>query len=332
MTPTETTPIARPARLGALQIGSAAEGTAATLDRLLAHRAALIEARLDLLVLPEALLGGYPKGADFGTRLGYRTPDGREAYLAYWRQAVALDGPEVGALRDLARAANSAIVAGVVERDGATLYCTALFIDAGGALIGRHRKLMPTATERLVWGQGSAIEPTVMETRAGRAAAAICWENYMPQYRQALYRQGIDIWCAPTVDERDIWRASMRHIAYEARCFLISACQFQPPATSALGRPITLRDRAEDAAMIGGGSMIVSPLGEVLAGPLIGAEGLIVADIDRDDVIRARFDLDVVGHYARAELFEAKIPAQAMSSTAETAAASGTSPPNSNGA
>lgn len=293
----------RLARLGALQIGSAAEGTAATLDRLLGHRDALIDARLDLLVLPEALLGGYPKGADFGTRLGYRTPDGRAAFLDYWQQAVALDGPEVAALCGLARDANSAIVAGVVERDGATLYCTALFIDAAGTLIGRHRKLMPTATERLVWGQGSTIEPTVMDTRAGRAAAAICWENYMPRYRDALYRRGIELWCAPTVDEREIWRVSMRHIAYEARCFLVSACQLQPPATHALGRPITLRDRAEDQPLIGGGSMIVSPLGEILAGPLIGEEGLIVAEIDRNDVIRARFDLDVAGHYARADLF-----------------------------
>jgi len=160
----------------------------------------------------------------------------------------------------LAREVNSALVAGIVERKGGTLHCTAVFITAAGDIAGRHRKLMPTAIERLVWGQATEFELTTMDTSAGRAGAAICWENYMPLYRYSLYEKGIDVWCAPTVDDRDIWRASMRHIAYEGRCFVVSACQVQPPATSALGRTITLRDRPEDQPTIRGGSMIVSPL------------------------------------------------------------------------
>lgn len=297
----------RSARLGAFQIGSSPDGTAATLERILAHGPAIKEARLDLLVFPEALLGGYPKGADFGARVGYRTPEGREAYLRYWREAIDLDGPEVAALCDLAREANTAMVVGAIERDGGTLYCVALFIDAEGHFIGRHRKLMPTASERLIWGQGDGSTLTTMRTRAGLAGSAICWENYIPLFRAAMYEKKLDIWCAPTVDEREIWRLSMRHVAYEARCFVVSACQVQPPATEALGFPITLRDRPDHTPLIRGGSCIVSPLGEVIAGPLQGEEGLVTAEVDLDDIIRARFDLDGVGHYARPDVFRLQI-------------------------
>jgi nitrilase len=291
------------ARLGALQLGADPSGTAATLATILSYRDAIAVARLDLLVLPEAVLGGYPKGSDFGVRLGYRTPAGREAFRRYWEQAIAIDGPEVAALCELARDCGTAMVVGAIERAGATLYCVALFIDAAGNFIGRHRKLMPTAAERLVWGQGDGSTLTVMDTAAGKAGSAICWENYMPLLRTAMYAKGVDIWCAPTVDERDIWHASMRHIACESRCFLVTACQYQPAATEAQGAPITLRDRPEDQAMIRGGSCIISPYGDVLAGPLYGAEGLLTAEIDRSEIIRARFDLDATGHYARPDVF-----------------------------
>jgi nitrilase len=300
----------RPARLGAFQIGSSPEGTVATLERILAHGPAIKDARLDLLVFPEALLGGYPKGADFGARVGYRTPEGREAYLRYWREAIDLDGPEVAALCDLAREAKTAMVVGAIERDGGTLYCVALFIDADGNFKGRHRKLMPTASERLIWGQGDGSTLTTMQTRAGIAGSAICWENYMPLFRAAMYEKKLDVWCAPTVDEREIWQLSMRHVAYEARCFVVSACQVQPSATEALGFPITLRDRPDHAPLIRGGSCIVSPLGEVIAGPLHGEEGLVTAEVDLDDIIRARFDLDGVGHYARPDVFDLKVGQQ----------------------
>lgn len=136
----------RPARLGALQIGSSPEGTAATLERILEHEAAICDEALDVLVLPEALLGGYPKGADFGDRVGYRTDRGREQYPDYWSQAIEVAGPEVQRLCALARHAGTAVVVGMVERDGATLYCTALLIDSAGALVGHHRKLVPTGS------------------------------------------------------------------------------------------------------------------------------------------------------------------------------------------
>jgi nitrilase len=290
------------ARLAALQIGSRAT-TAETLAALLARRAELADARPDLLVLPEALFGGYPKGADFGVRLGYRTPPGREAFRRYWEQAIELDGPEVAALGELAAALNCTIISGAIVRAGATLHCTALHIAPDGSLAGHRGKLMPTAAERLIWGQGGAQDVVSFASPIGRIGAPICWENFMPLLRTALYGQGVTLWAAPTVDDRPQWEVAMRHIAHEGRCFLVSACQYVPPSQMALGEPITLIDRAADVPLIGGGSLIVSPMGEVLAGPLRGQEGLIVAEVDLADVVRARFDFDATGHYARHDIF-----------------------------
>ena len=215
--------------IAALQLGSSSEGTAITLEKILSYKEKIQQSNCDLLVMPEALLGGYPKGSDFGTRVGYRSDEGREEFLQYWQQAVDLDGPEVLALGKLAKESNTSIVIGVIERSNTTLYCTALFISESGELIAKHRKLMPTASERLIWGQGDGSTIPVVETPAGRVGAAICWENYIPLLRTAMYAKGLEIWCAPTVDDRDIWQASMKHIAYEGRNFLVSACQYQAP-------------------------------------------------------------------------------------------------------
>jgi nitrilase len=187
----------------------------------------------------------------------------------------------------------------VIERDSTTLYCTALFFSASGELAGKHRKLVPTAMERLIWGQGDGSTLYAMQTDAGRIGAAICWENMMPLLRTAMYAKGLDIWCAPTVDERDMWQVSMRHIAYEGRLFVISACQYQPPP--AASAPI---DWPRDRPLIRGGSIIVSPLGDVLAGPVYDHEELVVATVDLDDVVRGRYDFDATGHYARPDVFK----------------------------
>ena len=250
--------------------------------------------------MPEAVLGGYPKGEHFGTRLGYRLPEGREAFARYHANAVDLDGPEIAELADLSTRTGATLVLGVIERAGASLFCTALFIEPERGLVAKHRKLMPTGTERLIWSQGDGSTMPVVDSRAGKLGAAICWENHMPLFRTAMYAKGVEIWCAPTVDERDIWRSSMRHIAHEGRCFVISACQVQP-SPAELG--MTMEHWDADRPLIGGGSMIVGPLGDVLAGPLERETGLITASIDMEDVIRARYDLDVVGHYSRPDVF-----------------------------
>jgi nitrilase len=287
-------------KVAALQIGSSAAGKAATLEQILAFEAQIRASGAKLVVMPEALLGGYPKGEIFGTRLGYRLPEGREAFARYYENAIDVPGAETQALAELSTRCGASLVIGVIERDGSTLFCTALFFNPDEGLVAKHRKLMPTGTERLIWGQGDGSTLPTVNTEAGVAGAAICWENHMPLLRTAMYAKGVQIWCAPTVDEREIWQCSMRHIAHEGRCFVISACQVQA-SPAALGIDVPGWD--ENRPLINGGSLIVGPLGEVLAGPLHGETGLIVAEIDTGELTRARYDFDVVGHYARPDVF-----------------------------
>lgn len=287
--------------IAALQIGSDPRGKAATLESILSYEDQISSSRAALVVMPEAILGGYPKGEIFGTRLGYRMPEGRETFARYYDNAVDLDGPELDLLSQLSTRTGATLVAGIIERAGASLFCTAVFIEPSRGLVAKHRKLMPTGTERLIWSQGDGSTMPMVESRAGRLGAAICWENHMPLFRTAMYAKGVEIWCAPTVDARDVWRSSMRHIAHEGRCFLLSACQVQP---SPRELNITLEGWESDLPLIAGGSMIIGPLGDVLAGPAGSEPTLLTAEIDLRDVIRARYDFDVVGHYSRPDVFQ----------------------------
>ncbi|QZI73423.1 carbon-nitrogen hydrolase family protein [Pseudomonas protegens] len=290
--------------VAALQIGALPEGKAATLEQILSYEGAMIEAGAQLVVMPEALLGGYPKGEGFGTQLGYRLPEGREAFARYFANAIDVPGAESEALAGLSARTGAHLVLGVIERSGSTLYCTALFFDPQQGLVAKHRKLMPTGTERLIWGQGDGSTLPVLDTQVGRVGAVICWENMMPLLRTAMYAQGIEVWCAPTVDEREMWQVSMRHIAHEGRCFVVSACQVQA-SPQELG--LTIANWPAERPLIAGGSVIVGPMGDVLAGPLVGSAGLISAEIDTADLVQARYDYDVVGHYARADVFELSV-------------------------
>ena len=287
--------------VAALQIGALPEGKAATLEQILSYEAAIIEAGAQLVVMPEALLGGYPKGEGFGTQLGYRLPEGREAFARYFANAIEVPGVETDALAALSARTGANLVLGVIERSGSTLYCTALYFDPQQGLSGKHRKLMHTGTERLIWGKGNGSTLPVLDTQVGRVGAVICWENMMPLLRTAMYAQGIEVWCAPTVDEREMWQVSMRHIAHEGRCFVVSACQVQA-SPEELG--LEIANWPAQRPLIAGGSVIVGPMGDVLAGPLVGRAGLISAQIDTADLVRARYDYDVVGHYARPDVFE----------------------------
>jgi predicted amidohydrolase len=260
------------------------------------------EARAEVVVLPEAFLGGYPKGLDFDITVGRRTDAGRELFRRYHAAAIEIPGPEVDALAAVTRDLRCHAVVGAVERRGATLYCVALFFGPTGYL-GLHRKLMPTAAERYLWGQGDGSTLPVIDTGAARLGAAICWENYMPLFRTTMYAKGVDLWCAPTVDDRDQWQASMRHVALEGRCFVLSANQFLRRD----GVPSELHTQDMEPVLINGGSVIVSPLGEVLAGPLRDCEGILTAELDLDDLPRARFDFDAVGHYARPDVFSLRV-------------------------
>ena len=290
--------------LSILQIGSSPDGTSATLDKILGYEAEILNSQSDILVMPEALLGGYPKGESFGTQLGFRTESGRDTYKKYFDAAIDLSGPEVEALCHLSEKSNTSIVTGLIEKSGSTLYCTAIFIDPKQGLVNKHRKLMPTGSERLIWGQGDGSTLPVVETAAGKAGAAICWENYMPLLRTSMYSKGVEIWCAPTVDARPVWQSTMQHIALEGRCFVVSACQYQP-SPAELGLKVENWD--DDSPLIPGGSVIYGPLGDQLIEPLLNKEGLITAQINMDDIARSRYDLDVIGHYARPDIFELRV-------------------------
>ena len=296
--------------IAALQIGPDPKGKSATVQNILSFEQQIKESKANLVVLPEAVLGGYPKGEGFGTRLGYRTQEGRDAFKEYFNNSIEMDGPELAQLAGLSTRTGATLVIGIIERAGSSLFCTAVFIEPNQGIVGKHRKLMPTGSERLIWSQGDGSTMPVIQTKAGKIGAAICWENHMPLFRTAMYGKGLEIWCAPTVDEREIWQSTMRHIAHEGRCFVISACQVQPSPNS-LGRVVENWDG--DKPLIAGGSVIVGPLGDVLAGPLRNETGLISAEIDTADLAGARYDLDVVGHYSRPDVFKLSVNDRACS-------------------
>jgi nitrilase len=273
-----------------------------------------------LVVFPEAFVSAYPKGLDFGARVGGRTQEGRRMFRRYFESAVDVPGPAVDILASLAREHAVYLVIGVIEREGGTLYCTVLFFDAAGELMGKHRKLMPTAMERLVWGMGDGSTMPVFDTPLGKIGAVICWENYMPLLRTAMYAKGIQLYCAPTVDDRDTWARSMQHIAFEGRCFVLSAVQYLRRGDCPEDYP-AIQGNDPATVLIRGGSVIVNPQGVVLAGPNYDGEAILLADINLDEIAEGKYDLDVVGHYARPDVFRLTVnerPTPAVSISEET--------------
>jgi nitrilase len=277
----------------------------ATLERVGELTAAAAAEGADLVVFPEAFVPAYPRGLSFGAVVGSRSPAGRDLWARYWDASLDVPGAGVERLGAIAAQHRVELVIGVIERAGTraggTLYCTTLYIGPDGRLQGRHRKLKPTGSERLVWGEGDGSTLTVVDTPWGRLGGLICWEHYMPLARTAIYEQGVDLWVAPTADARDGWQATMRHVAMEGRCFVFSSNQYVRRADY----PGDLQSLIEtdEEEMCRGGSVIVSPLGEVLAGPTYGSETILIAQIDTREIARARYDLDPVGHYARPDLF-----------------------------
>lgn len=289
------------------QTSSVLLDTPATVARALALMADAAAQGAQLLVFPEAFIGGYPKGADFHIYLGGRTPQGRSEFKAYFDSAVAIDGPEIAQLAEAAGRHRLHVVVGVIEREGGTLYCTAVYLGADGRVLGKHRKLMPTALERLVWGFGDGSTLAAVDTPWGKLGAVICWENYMPMLRMAMYRQRVAIYCAPTADDRDSWQATMRHIALEGRCFVLSACQHLRRAQFPAGQMNNRLPDAPDTVLMRGGSLIVDPLGRVLAGPVFDEDALLSAELDLSLIPMAQMDFDVVGHYARPDVFSLQV-------------------------
>jgi nitrilase len=261
-----------------------------------------------IVLLPEAFVPAYPRGLSFGTVVGNRTSAGRKLWQRYWDNTIEVPGADTEKLGKAARDARIYLAIGVIERDrdfgGGTLYCTMLYFGPDGRLLGKHRKLKPTGSERLIWGEGDGSTLTVVQTEYGTVGGLICWENYMPMARLAMYAKGIGIYLAPTADQRDSWQATLRHIALEGRCFVLGCnqCVTRQMYPDDLEGIEELADQPE--VICRGGSVIVSPLGEVLAGPLWDEQGILTADLDLDEITRGKLDFDVVGHYARPDIFQ----------------------------
>jgi nitrilase len=282
-----------------------------TTDRTIDLMAQCAREGAKLATFPETYLPGYPEwvwrlrpAADFALS--------GEIHRRLIENAVDIDAGGLEQIQHAARTHKLTVVLGVNEREGAysrsTLYNTVVVIGADGALLNRHRKLMPTNPERMVWGQGDGSGLNVVDTPAGRVGGLICWENYMPLARFAIYAQGPDIYVAPTWDEGDGWIATMRHIASEGRCWVVgsgTALQARDIPSDFPGRSELFPD--DDEWINPGDSVVVSPLGQIVAGPLHEQHGILYAECDPAVSSAARRTLDVAGHYGRPDIFRLEV-------------------------
>jgi nitrilase len=294
-----------PVRVAAVQATPIFMNREATIEkacRLIAEAAA---AGAQLAVFPEAFIPGYPDWV-------WSVPAGESdlmnhLYARLMENSVAIPGPATQALCQAAREAGIMVVMGLneinVEAGGGSLYNSLLYIDAHGSILGKHRKLVPTGGERLVWAQGDGSTLAVYDTPLGRLGGLICWENYMPLARYCLYAWGVQMYAAPTWDNGEPWLSTLRHIGKESRAMVIGCCM--PLRVDDLPADLGLRERypTPDGWINPGDSAIVSPQGKILAGPLHEKEGILYADVDPAGLSGAKWVLDVAGHYARPDVF-----------------------------
>jgi nitrilase len=263
-----------------------------------------------LVVFPEAFVPGYPIWSWFVP--AGRTSELRDLYARLHAGAVAIPDASTDRLCDAARHAGVVVAIGVNERNveasDSTLFNTLLYINADGAILGQHRKLVPTGGERLVWGRGDGSDLEVYSLAFGRIGGLICWENYMPLARYALSAWGIQIHVAPTWDRGEPWLSTMRHVAKESRCVVVGCCQ----AVRKADIPDALSFKAKYLGDAGewinaGDSVIVDPDGKTLAGPAHEVETILYASVRREQLIGPRWQLDVAGHYGRPDVFELRV-------------------------
>lgn len=264
-----------------------------------------------LIVFPEAFISGYPAWI-WRLRPGGDMTLSERLHRALLANAVDLANDDLETLREAARKHHVTVICGINERDGAfsrgTLYNTVVTLGADGSVLNRHRKLMPTNPERMVWGQGDATGLRTVDSPCGRIGALICWESYMPLVRYALYAQGLDVYVAPTYDSGDRWIATLQHIAREGGCWVVgSGVGFR--ASDIRGAAPGMSDLYPDAEewVNPGDSAVIAPGGKIVAGPLRNEFGILYADIDGEPIDNARRTLDVTGHYARPDLFSLQV-------------------------
>ncbi len=264
-----------------------------------------------IVVFPEAFVPGYPRGLTFGTVIGSRSDDGRRDFERYARNAVAVPSKASTALAQIAKDTGVYLVMGVAESDSehcpSSLYCTTLYYGPDGSLLGKHRKLKPTGAERLVWAEGDGSTLTAVDTAYGVLGGLICWENYMPLARMAMYEQRVGIYVAPTADARETWQATIRHIALEGRCYVLSANQYVTKCMYPTDLLCYAELRGQPDVMSRGGSAVVDPLGNYVAGPVYDRECIIMEQLDLGRITQSRYDFDAVGHYSRPDVFSFRV-------------------------
>ena len=296
-----------PVRVAAVQASACPFDTNRAVEMVCSMTAEAAKEGSRLILFPEAYVGGYPWGLAFGTAVGGRSEVGRRVFGRYWESAIDVPGPEVERMCQVAGDFGVWLCVGVIERDSTystgTLFCTLLYFGPNGELLGKHRKLKPTAAERLIWGEGDGSTLTTVETDFGRVGGLICWENYMPLARMTMYGKGVKIYLAPTADSRDRWQSTLQHIALEGRCFVLGCNQYV--TRDMYPKDLAIADELDvwPKTLSAGGTAIYGPLGEVLGEPLWNQAGIVYADLDMSLIHRSRFDFDVTGHYARPDVF-----------------------------
>jgi nitrilase len=295
-------------RVAVVQAASVIMDRDATTEKAISLIQEAAEKGAGIVVFPEAFIPAYPRGLTFGTSVGGRSPEGRKDWLRYWENSVPVPSETTERLGEAARKAGVYLVIGVIERDHefsrGTLYCTVLFFGPDGSLLGKHRKMKPTASERIIWGEGDGSTLPVIDTPYGRMGALICWENYMPLARTAMYAKGVQIYIAPTADARELWQSTIRHIAAEGRCFVLSCNQYVTKDMYPTDLACYEELESSPHEMCIGGSAIVGPLGNYIHEPVYGKEDILIADLDLREIAYSQFDFDVVGHYSRPDVFQ----------------------------
>lgn len=278
--------------------------TLAKMEQIIAQNA---KKGCNLIVFPESFIPGYPRGFSFGAVVGSRSPEGRKLFTQYYNNSISLTGPEMERLVEISNANNVYLSIGITEKqeENGSLYCSMVYISPEHGLLGVHRKIKPTGTERLIWAEAGGESLTTFNTKIGKLGGLICWENYMPLARMAMYRKGVEIYIAPTADSRKEWTSTMQHIALEGRCFVLGCNQYYTKSMY----PDEYQNLVlnEEENLCEGGSIIVSPLGKIIAGPLFGASGNLIADLELDEIQESKLDFDVNGHYARNDIFQLAI-------------------------
>lgn len=258
----------------------------------------------ELIVFPESFIPGYPRGFDFGAKIGSRTQEGRELYVEYLKNSINLKSDDLKQLERISKENSCYMVVGATEQQetNGSLYCSMLYISPTSGLLGVHRKIKPTGTERIIWAEASGESLVTFNTKIGKLGGLICWENYMPLARMAMYKKGVEIYIAPTADSRENWISTMKHIALEGRCFVLGCNQYFTKSMYPEKYQHLITDSPENICP--GGSVIVSPLGEIIEGPLFDSSGALVAELNLNDINSSKLDFDVIGHYSRDDIFE----------------------------